>query len=91
MRCRYYAALTPLVRLLVPWLAAATRVALGAAGCKAGLSLRHTDERTAAVAAAAVAAAEQATYYYIHPIHLAAALHPEQSLLDIPTLPAADF
>ena len=75
------------MRLVVPWLAAATRVALGAAGCKAGLSLRHTDERTAAVAAAA----EQATYYYIHPIHLAAALHPEQSLLDIPTLPAADF
>ena len=72
------------MRLVVPWLAAATRVALGAAGCKAGLSLRHTDERTAA-------AAEQATYYYIHPIHLAAALHPEQSLLDIPTLPAADF
>ena len=72
------------MRLVVPRLAAATRVALGAAGCKAGLSLRHTDERTAAVA-------EQATYYYIHPIHLAAALHPEQSLLDIPTLPAADF
>ncbi len=75
------------MRLLVPRLAAATRVALGAAGCKAGLSLRHTDERTAAAAAAA---AEQATYY-IHPIHLAAALHPEQSLLDILTLPAADF
>ena len=74
--------------LLVPRLAAATRVALGAAGCKAGLSLRHTDERTAVATAAA---AEQATYYYIHPIHLAAALHPEQSLLDIPTLPAADF
>ena len=77
------------MRLLVPRLAAATRVALGAAGCKAGLSLRHTDERIAVTAAAA--AAEQATYYYIHPIHLAAALHPEQSLLDIPTLPAADF
>ena len=78
------------MRLLVPWLAAATRVALGAAGCKAGLSLRHTDERTAAAVAVA-AATKQATYYYIHPIHLAAALHPEQSLLDIPTLPAADF
>ena len=77
------------MRLVVPWLAAATRVALGAAGCKAGLSLRHADERTAAVVAAA--ATEQATYYYIHPIHLAAALHPEQSVLDIPTLPAADF
>ena len=75
------------MRLVVPWLAAATRVALGAAGCKAGLSLRHADERTAAVAAAA----EQATHYYVHPIPLAAAPHPEQSVLDIPTLPAADF
>jgi hypothetical protein len=29
--------------------------ALGAAGCKAGLSLRHTDERTAAATAVAAA------------------------------------